>query len=61
MPIMEMAVTRAVRPATAARGPAAGSSHRTRTQGDCGGMLTAYLIDPDDLDAVTRVVVSHEG
>lgn len=37
------------------------SSHRTRTQGDCGGMLTACLVNPDDLDAVTRLVISNEG
>jgi len=41
--------------------PAPGSSHRTRTQGHGGGMLTACLVNPDDLDAVTRIVISNEG
>ena len=24
-------------------------------------MLTAYLVNPDDLDVVTRIVISDEG
>ena len=24
-------------------------------------MLTAYLVNPDDLDAVTRIVISNQG